>query len=200
MKKLIIRTIGLGLAFGLTIALTDSAVAQQGKGNKQAAEATEVQEAREKNQQARGNKDNTKADQKENKKEEKQERVQRDRAQAQGKQDRQQADDAGEGNAYGREKGDMSGREFGQNKAAEARLTGEQRKAQLVTAVDEGDSKVKEARDRIAKAKDELEKNRRSGRISDAEVDERRAAIERAENAVRVLEERVNAGRAKLQR
>ncbi|MDO6389680.1 hypothetical protein Q4E40_06050 [Pontibacter sp. BT731] len=198
MKKHIIRTIGLSVALGLTIAVTESAVAQQGNGNtnKQATESSEEQEAREKNQNAKGNKDH----QKNNKLEEKQERAQRDRAQAQGKQDKQPADDAGKGNAYGQDKGEMSGREFGQNRAAEARMTGEERKARLVTTVDEGDSKVKEARDRIAKAKDELEKNRKSGKMSDAELNERRAAIERAENAVRVLEERVNAGRARLQR
>lgn len=198
MKKHIIRTIGLSVALGLTIAVTESAVAQQGKGNtnKQATESSEEQEAREKNQNARTNKDH----QKNNKLEEKQERAQRDRAQAQGKQDQQPADDAGKGKAYGQDKGEMSGREFGQNRAAEARLTGEQRKALLVTTVDEGDNKVKEARDRIAKAKDELEKNRKSGKMSEAELNERRGVIERAENAVRVLEERVNAGRAKLQR
>ncbi|GGG19876.1 hypothetical protein [Pontibacter amylolyticus] len=198
MKKQIIRTIGLGMALGLTIAVTQSAVAQQGKGNanRQARESGEEQEAREKNQNAKGNKDH----QKENKRDEKQERVQRDRAQTQGKKGQQQDEDTDNGNAYGQDKGDMSGREFGQNRAAEARMTGEERKARLLTTVDEGDSKVKEAKGRIAKAKDELEKNRRSGQMTDAEVDERRVAIERAENAVRVLEERVKAGRARLQR
>lgn len=196
MKKQIIRTIGLGVALGLTVAVTQSAVAQQGKANRQATESGEEQEAREKNQNAKGNKDH----QKENKRDEKQERVQRDRAQAQGKKGQQQDEDTDNGNAYGRDKGDISGREFGQNRAAEARMTGEERKARLLTTVDEGDNKVKEAKDRIAKAKEELEKNRRSGQMTDTELDERRVAIERAENAVRVLEERVKAGRARLQR
>ncbi|MCP2042219.1 Atg14 domain-containing protein [Pontibacter sp. HSC-36F09] len=197
MKKQIIRTIGLGMALGLTVAVTQSAVAQQGKGNanRQATESGEEQEVREKNQNAKGNK----VHQKNSKLEEKQERVQRDRAQTQGKKGHQQHDEAENGNAYGQDKGDMSGREFGQNRAADARMTGEERKARLETTVDEGDSKVKEAKDRIAKAKNDLEKNRKSGKITDTELDERRAAIERAENAVRVLEEWVKAGRARLQ-
>lgn len=197
MKNNIARNIGLGLALGLTICTTETALAQQGRGNAtKNAEVTEEQETREKNQNNKAARQNERGAQ-----EDSQGKVKANNGRTQdGKeQGRQQADNADRGNAYGQNKDDQSGREFGQNRAAEARLTGEQRRAQLVTAVDEGDAKVKEARIRIAKAKDELERNRRFGKMSDAELTEKRAAIERAENAVRVLEEKVNAGRARLQ-
>ncbi|WP_299704251.1 hypothetical protein [uncultured Pontibacter sp.] len=211
MKNSIARNIGLGLALGLTMFATEAALAQQGKGNsnKNATEVREEQETREKNQNANASRQDGRGGQKDNQGKAKDNSGRAQNAKEQGKsqadnaqrgnQGRGQADDSERGNAYGQNKGDMSGREFGQNRAAEARMTGEQRRAQLVTTVDQGDSKVKEARDRIAKAKDELERNRRSGKMSDAELTERRAAIERAENAVRVLEEKVNAGRARLQ-
>jgi colicin import membrane protein len=201
MKKHIIRTLGLSMAIGLTVTLAESAVAQQGRGNanKQATEAREEQDAREKNQNARANAErgNQKGTPKNDREKDRQEREQRDRAQSQ-KGEPHKTNNDGKGNAYGRDKDGMSGREFGQNRAAEARMTGEQRRAELVTTVDAGDEKVREARERIARAKDELEKNRRGGRMSETELNERRAAIERAETAVRVLEERVNAGRARI--
>jgi colicin import membrane protein len=198
MKLNIARNIGLGLALCLTVSVTGTAIAQQGKGNanRTAAEEREnqeEQETREKNQNAKAAREN----QKDNKGKDKQEREQRDRAQAQ-KGQSQQTDNAGKGNAYGQNKGELSGREFGQNRAAEARLTGEQRRAELATTVDEGDIKIKEAKDKIAKAKNELETKRKARKISDAELAERRSAIERAEVAVRVLEEKVNAGRIQV--
>jgi colicin import membrane protein len=193
MKVNIARNIGLGLALCLTVSVTGTAIAQQGKGNanRTAAEARENQEGQDKSQKAKAANEN----QRDNKG--KQEREQRDRAQEQ-KKVGQQTDNSGKGNAYGQNKGDQSGREFGQNRAAEARLTGEQRRAELATTVDEGDIKIKEAKEKIAKAKNELETNRKSRKISDAELAERRRAIERAEVAVRVLEEKVNAGRVQI--
>jgi colicin import membrane protein len=101
-----------------------------------------------------------------------------------------------EGNAYGKNKGDLSGREFGQQRAAQARLTSEQRRERLENSVEEGDKKVKDARTKIAKAREALEKDRSDKKLTDVQYAEKKARIERAERAVQVLEEKINEGRA----
>ncbi|AMM52525.1 hypothetical protein TH61_16910 [Rufibacter sp. DG15C] len=101
-----------------------------------------------------------------------------------------------EGNAYGKDKGDLSGREFGQQRATQARLTGEQRRERLDNSVVEGDKKVKDARTKIAKAREALEKDRSGKKLTDAQYNEKKARIERTERAVQVLEEKINEGRA----
>ncbi|GAA4300395.1 hypothetical protein [Nibribacter koreensis] len=105
-------------------------------------------------------------------------------------------DQDNQGNAYGKNKGDLSGREFGQQRAAQARLTGEQRRERLDNSVEQGDKKVREARTKIAQAREALERDRSGKKLTDAQYNEKKARIERAERAVQVLEAKVTEGRA----
>lgn len=90
-----------------------------------------------------------------------------------------------QGNAYGKNKGDLSGREFGQHRAAEARRkleAFEQDIKQKEILIIDGRRKVAEARDRLQRAKEGnsisiSEVRNREQKINDA--DEKLTALER---------------------
>jgi len=102
----------------------------------------------------------------------------------------------GKGNAYGKNKGELSGREFGQARSASAKLNSQQKREVLQQTITSGDTKVTEARGRLSRAVEELERKRKTGTITDAEYNEKQVTITRAEKAIQVLEERVNAAKA----
>lgn len=66
---------------------------------------------------------------------------------------------------------------------------------QLGSSVEHGNQKVKEARVKIDKAKVKLEDDRKAGKVSDAEYNEKKEKIRKAEEAVNKLEDKVEAGR-----
>lgn len=95
------------------------------------------------------------------------------------------------GNAYGKDKGGMSGKEFGQNRAAEARSKNQSQKAETKRTADEGEVRVREARERIKKAKEKLEKDKKEKRVNDKQYEERRKKIEEAEQEANELEGKI---------
>ncbi|MEJ8758645.1 hypothetical protein WG947_16650 [Pontibacter sp. H259] len=101
----------------------------------------------------------------------------------------------GKGNAYGKNKGELSGREFGQARAAQARLTSAEKKQKLTQVVATGNDKATEAKGRLNRAIEELERKRAAGIISDTEYKEKQVTISRTEKAIQILEEKVNAAR-----
>jgi colicin import membrane protein len=198
--KNITRTISLALTIGISVLAADMALAQQGKGNKKEEEQTNQQKG--KSEQAKGKEHSNRPA---NPRERAEERGAEAKANAQhnkaeeksakgnkGKDD----DKTNNGNAYGKNKGELSGREFGQARAASARLNNEEKQEKLNKVVTEGDEKVTEARGRVARALEELERNRKARTISDAEYNEKKARITRAEQAIQVLEEKVREGKA----
>lgn len=103
------------------------------------------------------------------------------------------------GNAYGKDKGEMSGREFGQNRAAEARSKNQAKKAETKRSVETGDSKVIEARDRIKKSKEKLEKDKKSRKVNDKQYEERKRKIEAAEKQTDELERKIKVMKPKVE-
>lgn len=103
----------------------------------------------------------------------------------------EKADDGNQGNAYGKNKGEMSGREFGQNRAAEARSKNEAKKAEVKKSVDEGDQKVAESRQRIKKAREKLEKDKKAKRVNQKQYEDRKKKIEEAERQTDELESKI---------
>src|SRR4030042_4957620 len=93
-------------------------------------------------------------------------------------------DSTGRGHAYGRNKGDLSGREFGQQRAEDAKLNKEQKEKELDSSITEGEQKVKEAKEKIEKSKQQLEKDKSEKKITDTEYKEKKEKIEKAEKAV----------------
>jgi len=93
-----------------------------------------------------------------------------------------------QGNAYGKDKGDLQGKEFGQERAEQARLNRETKSKELNESILQGEQKVKEARERIEVAKAQMEKDKQMGRISEQVFQERKEKISKAEQALSDLE------------
>lgn len=96
-----------------------------------------------------------------------------------------------DGNAYGKNKGELEGREFGQERATQAKLNKEKQIVELDKTMTEGEARVKEANDKISSAKEKLEKDIKEGKITDIEYKEKKENILKVEKAVLELEERV---------
>lgn len=99
--------------------------------------------------------------------------------------------ESGEGNAYGKNKGDQSGREFGQQRAAEARSRNDERKALLEKKVVEAKEKVTESRDRIDSSRVRVEAQKNAGELSEEEAVEKQERIDKAEEVLQSLEEKL---------
>ncbi|MBB6611507.1 hypothetical protein H7F15_10705 [Pontibacter sp. Tf4] len=104
-------------------------------------------------------------------------------------------DNNGKGNAYGRNKGELSGREFGQARAVAAKQTNTEKRQELNKVVTTGDEKVTDAKSRLGRAIEELERQRKAGTITDSEYKEKQVTISRTEKAIQILEEKVNAAK-----
>jgi len=100
-------------------------------------------------------------------------------------------DNEGQGHAYGKNKGGLEGKEFGQSRAEQAKLEQKQKEQELGTSVEEGDAKVMEAREKIAAAKEQAEKEKMAKKISEAAYQEKMEKINNAEKAVDDLEMKV---------
>ncbi|MDD5508010.1 MAG: hypothetical protein PHD25_06715 [Bacteroidales bacterium] len=93
-----------------------------------------------------------------------------------------------QGHAYGKDKGGLQGKEFGQERAEQARLNREAKSKELNESILQGEQKVKEARERIEVAKKQMEQDKQMGRISEQVFQERKEKISKAEQALSDLE------------
>ena len=100
-----------------------------------------------------------------------------------------------QGHAYGKNKGDLEGKEFGQERARQAQLNRENKSKELNETIIQGEEKVKEARERIRVAKEKLEQDKKEGRISDQVFQERQERISKAEQALSNLEVSIEKGK-----
>ncbi|MBV6441417.1 MAG: hypothetical protein DYG98_03130 [Haliscomenobacteraceae bacterium CHB4] len=113
------------------------------------------------------------------------------------KKEKEEKDD--KGHAYGKDKGDLSGREFGQQRAAEARSKHQAKKAEAMTSVEKGDATVISARDRIRNAREKLEKDKKAKRINEKQYVERKKKIDDAEQQTNELESKVKKAKTKME-
>jgi len=122
-------------------------------------------------------------------------------AREEGRKDRQirqvkdQEDNQGQGNAYGRNKGGLQGRDFGQARAEQARMQQQAREAELDTHLANGEERVARSRERIRVAREELEKEKAGRRISERDYQLKKEKIDNAEKAVDELDQKVRNGR-----
>ncbi len=84
----------------------------------------------------------------------------------------------GQGNAFGKDKGDMSGREFGQQRAAEARNKKEESAENIRIAID-----------KLTDARIKLEEKMKRKEISQKDYEEKMKQIEEATEEVATLKE-----------
>lgn len=109
-----------------------------------------------------------------------QERPDRPKAKKDKTADQAERPDKGKGHAYGKDKGDMSGREFGQARATAARAHHQEKKEEAAVSVTEARELATEAEQRLSRARTALAAARESGKFSAEELAQREAAIERA--------------------
>jgi len=100
-----------------------------------------------------------------------------------------------EGHAYGRNKGDLEGKEFGQARAEQAKMEQHKKEFELGNSVMEGEAKVKESREKINAAREKLEADRKAKKISESQYKEKKEKIDKAEKAVNDLEMEIQRGK-----
>lgn len=195
MKRFYTWAIVAGLCFASSLPAAHAQGNGNGKGNEKKEAATEKEDTQDKGNRERNQHNPFKA--KDNVKQKAE--ANRGKSNDNGKANKQEKEDnnenKGKGNAYGKNKGELSGREFGQARAAAAKQNGQDKRAELTQVVTEGDTKVTEARGRLSRAIEELERKRKAGSITDTEYNEKKVTISRTEKAIQVLEERINAAK-----
>ncbi len=100
-----------------------------------------------------------------------------------------------QGHAYGKDKEDLGGKEFGQQRAEQARLNREVKGKELDETIHQGEVKAKEAREKIERAKEQLERDKKAGKISEQVYQERKEKISKAEQALSDLEYNIEKGK-----
>jgi colicin import membrane protein len=95
------------------------------------------------------------------------------------------------GNAYGRNKGDLQGKEFGQARAEQARLQQQEKRAELDTTLVQGENKIMQAREKIRISREDLDKEKAGRRITDKEYQLKQEKLDYAEEAVNQLEKKI---------
>lgn len=111
------------------------------------------------------------------------------------KQMKENEGDMGQGNAYGKNKGDLSGRDFGQARAEQARMHQDAREAELDSHIARGEERVIQSRERIRVAREELEKEKAGRKISEKDYQLKKEKIDNTEKAVGELDDKVRRGR-----
>jgi len=102
----------------------------------------------------------------------------------------------GRGNAFGKNKGGLEGRDFGQARAEEARMKNQEKKSELDRKVEDGEQRTVQARERIRVAREELEKEKGAKKINDETYQQKKEKIDNAEKAVIDLEEKIKKGKS----
>ena len=101
------------------------------------------------------------------------------------------------GNAYGRNKDSLQGRDFGQARAAQARLQGAKADS-LKIKTDLALDKVTMAREKVQQAKASVEKAKKAGKLSDTDYATKMNKLEAAQKAIDKLEANAKKGKAML--
>ncbi|BDS12410.1 hypothetical protein [Aureispira anguillae] len=101
----------------------------------------------------------------------------------------------GKGHAYGKNKGDLSGKEFGQARAAEAKLKNETKKKEAKTSIQKGEDTVTKAKDKIAAAKEQLEKDFTDKKLTQEEYTAKKDKIALIEEKAAELQEELKKGK-----
>lgn len=97
-------------------------------------------------------------------------------------------DKENKGNAYGKNKGDLSGKEFGQARAAAAKEKNKTKKAVAKTTIQKADDVVVKAKDKVAATKKQLEEDLASKKISAEEYADKKVKIEAVEKKILEVE------------
>lgn len=95
------------------------------------------------------------------------------------------------GNAYGKNKGELEGKDFGQYRAEQAKLKNKKKKGELGQSLTTATTKINDANIRIKKARANIERAKKDGKMTDKEYKVKMEKIERAEKAVKELEGKV---------
>lgn len=108
--------------------------------------------------------------------------------------EKEKKEKSSKGHAYGKNKDDLKGKEYGQERARQAKLRKEQKVKELDSFINQGELKIKGAKEKIHKSKVKLEKEKKEDTISNADYKKRKDKIDKAERGVMDLEKKINKG------
>lgn len=106
----------------------------------------------------------------------------------------------GKAHAYGRHKGDMSGKEFGQMRSDEAKSRMREKITAAEAELNEEEKRVNENRKKVEEARERNENARKEKRIDEKQYEERKARIEEADKKVKAAEDKVKTEKARLKK
>jgi colicin import membrane protein len=202
MKKIISNTLYRLLLLVAIVAISSVGVfAQQGKGKGQKEGKGKVQDTLVNEQKIQGQQKGKdakeigqqKTEEKKETAEEAKAKGQEKKHEAKQKEDDESKEEKGDaqGYAYGKNKGDLKGKEFGQARAAEARMNKEVKKKELEETVKKGDEKVWEAKEKVRISKEALDKDLADKKITEEEFAKRKEKIEQTELVIEDLERKI---------
>ncbi len=101
------------------------------------------------------------------------------------------------GNAFGKNKGDLKGKAFGQARAEQAKLNSEEKRKNLDKTISDKEQIVNEAKQKIKEKRQKLEEKRSTGQIPAADYAREKGKIEVAERKLKELEDKIAQGKSK---
>ncbi len=107
----------------------------------------------------------------------------------------EEADDQkSKGNAFGKNKGNLSGKEFGQQRAEETKIAAQEKKAYAEQKISEQEERIQANEEKIEMAKEKVKKERVDGEISAEEEAIKYEKIEQAEEKVKKMKDAIAKG------
>ena len=104
----------------------------------------------------------------------------------------------GKSHAYGKNKGELKGKEFGQTRASEARQKHKVKKAKTKEKIVEGEKRAKDSGSRIQHAKVKLDADKKAGKVTAQEYKNKKQKINKAEQKLKELNESVIKAKKKI--
>lgn len=95
---------------------------------------------------------------------------------------------ASKGNAYGKEKGDIPGRDFGQMRADEAKALAEEKRSQVAEKQQELEKELELRKEKLKEARQKVEQQKKEGKLSKEEIAQKEAALDRVAERLAELE------------
>jgi len=111
---------------------------------------------------------------------------------------KEKAKGEGKGHAYGKNKGDMSGKEFGKARAEEAKVTNQKKTIETKVSMDKAEESIKKAYDRLDQKQVEFKKDLDSGKITQADYDSKTEQVNKALSHMAELQKKILAGRLQI--
>jgi len=96
-----------------------------------------------------------------------------------------------QGNAFGKSKADISGKEFGQLRSEEAKNKVNAKRTELDVEIEAAERDIEVMKEKLNKARSRVESLKKENKVAKEEIDQKEAALKKAESKIKELEDRI---------